>query len=204
MADQRSRSSRDSRAGFTRRGLLKGLATTAVAGAASGATALAEERKRPPDGTVTVTVNGTPRKGVFEPRTTLAEALRETWGLMGTKIGCDRGACGSCTVLLDGLAVNSCITLVHDADGRNVTTIEGLGTPDALSPVQKAFVDADGMQCGFCTPGMVVSAEALLQRNPDPTPAEIRTAMAGNICRCGTYDGIVAACGSARKGGRHA
>lgn len=194
----------ESRRGVTRRGLLKGIATTAVAGATAGATALAEERKRPTEGTVTVNVNGTPRLGVFEPRTTLAEALRETWGLTGTKIGCDRGACGSCTVLIDGLAVNSCLTLVHDADGRNVTTIEGLGTPDALSPLQKAFVDSDGMQCGFCTPGMIVAAEALLRRNPDPTPAEIRTAMAGNICRCGTYTGIVAACESARKGGRHA
>lgn len=194
----------ENRRGVTRRGLLKGIATTAVAGATAGATALAEERKRPAEGTVTVNVNGTPRQGVFDARTTLAEALRETWGLTGTKIGCDRGACGSCTVLLDGLAVNSCLTLVHDADGRSVTTIEGLGTPEALSPLQKAFVDSDGMQCGFCTPGMVVAAEALLRGNPDPTPAEIRTAMAGNICRCGTYGGIVAACGSARKGGRHA
>jgi carbon-monoxide dehydrogenase small subunit len=194
----------DNARGVTRRGLLKGIATTAVAGAAAGATALAEERKSPADGTVTVIVNGKPRQGVFEPRTTLSEALRETWRLTGTKIGCDRGACGSCTVLLDGLAVNSCLTLVHDADGRNVTTIEGLGTPDALSPLQKAFVDADGMQCGFCTPGMVVSAEALLRANPNPTSAEIRGAMAGNICRCGTYNGIVAACESARKGGRHA
>ena len=193
----------ESQRGVTRRGLLKGIATTAVAGAAAGATALSEERQRSGGETVTVNVNGTPRQGVFEPRTTLAEALRETWGLTGTKIGCDRGACGSCTVLLDGLAVNSCLTLVHDADGRNVMTIEGLGTPDALSPLQKAFVDADGMQCGFCTPGMIVAAEALLRRNPDPTPAEIRTAMAGNICRCGTYTGIVAACENARKGGRH-
>ncbi|MFI5180296.1 MAG: (2Fe-2S)-binding protein [Thermoanaerobaculia bacterium] len=190
--------------GVTRRGLLKGLATTAIAGATAGTAALAEERARSGVPAVTVTVNGTPLHGVFEPRTTLAEALRETWGLTGTKIGCDRGACGSCTVLLDGLVVNSCLTLVQDADGRSVTTIEGLGTPDALSPLQKAFVDADGMQCGFCTPGMVLSAEALLRRSPDPTPAEIRSAMAGNICRCGTYTGILAACENARKGGRHA
>ena len=195
---------KDSSKGVTRRGLLKGLASTAVAGAAAGTSALAEERKRPVAGAVTVTLNGTRRQGVFEPRTTLAEALRETWDLTGTKIGCDRGACGSCTVLLDGLAVNSCLTLVHDADGRSVTTIEGLGSPDALSPLQKAFVDADGMQCGFCTPGMVLSAEALLRRSPDPTEAEIRGALAGNICRCGTYTGIVAACESVRKGGRHA
>ncbi len=189
--------------GVTRRGLLKGLATTAVAGATAGATALAEERKRSGPGTVTVTVNGKPRQGVFEPRTTLAEALRETWGLTGTKIGCDRGACGSCTVLLDGLAINSCLTLVHDADGRSVTTIEGLGSPETLSPLQKAFLEADGMQCGFCTPGMVVSAEALLRRVPEPTPDAIRDGLAGNICRCGTYTGVLAACASARKGGRH-
>ncbi len=194
----------DNGKGVTRRGLLKGIATTAVAGAASGATALAGERKRPADGMVTVNVNGTPRQGVFEARTTLAEALREAWGLTGTKIGCDRGACGACTVLLDGLAVNSCLTLVHDADGRSVTTIEGLGSPDALSPLQQAFIDADGLQCGFCTPGMVVAAEGLLRRNPDPTPAEIRIGMAGNLCRCGAYNEIVAACESARKGGRHA
>ncbi len=189
--------------GVTRRGLLKGLATTAVAGAASGASALADDRKRPGEGTITVTVNGTPRPGVFAPRTTLAEALRETWGLTGTKIGCDRGACGACTVLLDGLAVNSCMTLVHDADGRNVTTIEGLGAPDALSPLQRAFVEADGMQCGFCTPGMVVSAEALRRRTPDPKPEEVRAALAGNLCRCGAYTGAIAACAGDRTGGSH-
>ncbi len=200
MADQRSRSSRDSRAGFTRRGLLKGLATTAVAGAASGATALAEERKRPPDGTVTVTVNGTPRSGVFEPRTTLAEALRDSWGLTGTKVGCDRGACGACTVLLDGIAVNSCLTLVHDADGKSVTTIEGLGAPESLSPIQKAFVDADALQCGFCTPGMVVSCAGLLAKNPHPTAHDVKEAVAGNLCRCGTYTGVFDACEAAGKG----
>ena len=194
--------------GVTRRGLLKGIATTAVASAASGAAALADEtRKAAPAQAalpVSIRLNGQLQSGVFEPRTTLAEALRETWGLTGTKIGCDRGACGACTVLLDGLPVNSCLTLVHDADGRNVTSVEGLGTPEAMSPVQKAFMEADGMQCGFCTPGMVVSAEALLRKNPNPTPGEIRAAVAGNICRCGTYAGVFAACEGARKGARHA
>jgi aerobic-type carbon monoxide dehydrogenase small subunit (CoxS/CutS family) len=143
-------------------------------------------------------------KEVFEPRVTLAEALRETWGLTGTKIGCDRGACGSCTVLLDGVAVNSCLTLVHDADGKKVTTIEGLGSPESLSPLQRAFVEADAMQCGFCTPGMVVSAQALLSKNANPTPAEVRAGVAGNLCRCGTYTGVFAACEIARKGASHA
>ena len=197
----------DDRKGVTRRGLLKGLATTAVASAAASAAALAEEAKKSgPAGAglaVAITVNGEVKKGAFEPRTTLAEVLRETWGLTGTKIGCDRGACGACTVLLDGVPVNSCLTLVHDADGRSVTTIEGLGSPDALSPLQKAFIEADGMQCGFCTPGMVVSAEALLRKNPSPSPGDIRAAVAGNLCRCGTYSGVFAACESASKGVRH-
>jgi aerobic-type carbon monoxide dehydrogenase small subunit (CoxS/CutS family) len=196
----------DETKGVTRRGLLKGLATTAVAGAAAGAAALAEERTKTEGGglPVTITVNGAVMKGVFEPRVTLAEALRESWGLTGTKIGCDRGACGACTVLLDGLAVNSCLTLVHDADGRAVTTIEGLGTPESLSPLQRAFVEADAMQCGFCTPGMVVSAQALLSKNASPSPAEVREAVAGNLCRCGTYPGVFGACEIARKGASRA
>jgi len=198
----------DESKGVTRRGLLKGIATTAVATAAGGAAALADEaRKAAPAGTalpVSIRVNGRLQSGVFEPRTTLAEALRETWSLTGTKIGCDRGACGACTVLLDGLPVNSCLTLVHDADGRSVTSVEGLGTPEAMSPVQRAFMEADGMQCGFCTPGMVVSAESLLRKNQNPTPGEIRAAVAGNICRCGTYAGVFAACEGTKKGARHA
>ena len=196
----------DETKGVTRRGLLKGLATTAVAGAAAGSAALSEERRKSEVGggvPVAITVNGTLMKGLFEPRVTLAEALRENWGLTGTKIGCDRGACGACTVLLDGLAVNSCLTLVHDADGRKVTTIEGLGSPESLSPLQRAFLDADGMQCGFCTPGMVVSAQALLSKNGNPTPADVREAVAGNLCRCGTYLGVFAACEIARKGASH-
>ena len=194
--------------GVTRRGLLKGIATTAVATAAGGAAAVAEKsRKAVPSGPglpVAVTVNGRLLRGVFEPRVTLAEALRESWGLTGTKIGCDRGACGACTVLLDGLPVNSCLTLVHDADGLAVTTVEGLGAPDAMSPLQKALVEADGIQCGFCTPGVVVSAEALLRKRPSPTSEEVQAALAGNLCRCGAYVGMFTACASAGKGGRHA
>jgi aerobic-type carbon monoxide dehydrogenase small subunit (CoxS/CutS family) len=190
--------------GFTRRGLIKGLATTAVASATAGAAALAEERAKTDAGSglpVSITLNGAVKKGVFEPRTTLAEALRDAWGMTGTKVGCDRGACGACTVLLDGLAVNSCLTLVHDADGRKVTTIEGLGSPEAMSPIQKAFVDADALQCGFCTPGMVVSCAGLLAKDPQPTPHAVKEAVAGNLCRCGTYTGVFAACDAAGKAG---
>jgi len=192
--------------GFTRRGLIKGLATTAVASATAGATALAEERTKAEAASggglpVSLSLNGAPKKGVFAPRTTLAEALRDAWGLTGTKIGCDRGACGACTVLLDGLAVNSCLTLVHDADGRAVTTVEGLGSPEAMSPIQKAFVDADALQCGFCTPGMVVSCAGLLSKNARPSPHDVREAVAGNLCRCGTYTGVFAACEAAAKAG---
>ncbi|HEY3350602.1 MAG TPA: (2Fe-2S)-binding protein [Thermoanaerobaculia bacterium] len=193
--------------GFTRRGLIKGLATTAVASATAGAAALAEERAKADAGgglPVSITLNGAVKKGVFEPRTTLAEALRDTWGMTGTKVGCERGACGACTVLLDGLAVNSCLTLVHDADGRKVTTIEGLGSPEAMSPIQKAFVDADALQCGFCTPGMVVSCAGLLAKDPHPTPHAVKEAVAGNLCRCGTYTGVFDACeaaGRAEKSG---
>ena len=190
--------------GFTRRGLIKGLATTAVASATAGAAALAEERAKAGAAgglPVSITLNGAVKKGVFEPRTTLAEALRDAWGMTGTKVGCERGACGACTVLLDGLAVNSCLTLVHDADGRKVTTIEGLGSPEAMSPIQKAFVDADALQCGFCTPGMVVSCAGLLAKDPHPTPHAVKEAVSGNLCRCGTYTGVFDACATAAKAG---
>jgi aerobic-type carbon monoxide dehydrogenase small subunit (CoxS/CutS family) len=203
MADEKDRS--EGAGGFTRRGLIKGLATTAVATATAGAAALAVEREKAEANAagglaVSLTLNGAPKTGVFPARTTLAEALRDSWGFTGTKVGCDRGACGACTVLLDGLAVNSCLTLVHDADGRKVTTIEGLGTPDAMSPIQKAFVEADALQCGFCTPGMVVSCAGLLAKDPHPTPHAVKEAVAGNLCRCGTYTGVFDACAAAAKG----
>jgi xanthine dehydrogenase YagT iron-sulfur-binding subunit len=198
---------KDETKGVTRRGLIKGIAS-AVGVASAGATTLLVEARHELQAAngasllpVNVTLNGIARTGSFEPRTTLAEALRNTWGLTGTKVGCDRGACGSCTVLLDGLAVNSCLTLVHDADGRKVTTIEGLGSPEAMSPIQKAFVDADALQCGFCTPGMVVSCSALLAKNARPSPHDVREAVAGNLCRCGTYTGVFAACEAAAKPG---
>lgn len=200
MAGRKTPNPPDGTSGVTRRGLIKGIAG-AVTAASAGATALLIETRQELEAAnvsglmaVSLTLNGTARTGGFEPRTTLAEALRDTWGLTGTKVGCDRGACGACTVLLDGVPVNSCLTLVHDAEGKKVTTIEGLGSPEAMSPLQKAFVDADALQCGFCTPGMIVSCSALLAKNPTPSREDVRSAVSGNLCRCGTYLGVFEAC----------
>jgi xanthine dehydrogenase YagT iron-sulfur-binding subunit len=123
----------------------------------------------------------------IEPRATLAEVLRDELHMTGTKIVCDRGACSACTVMLEKTPVCSCITLAMDVASRNVTTIEGLAKGDNLHPVQAAFVAHDGLQCGFCTPGMVMSCAALLERNSSPTLTDVKTAISGNICRCGTY-----------------
>jgi carbon-monoxide dehydrogenase small subunit len=140
------------------------------------------------------TVNGTRRRGTVESRTTLADFLREGLGLTGTHLACEHGVCGACTVMLDGRAVRSCLMLAVQADGHDVTTIEGIAEPDGtLSAVQQAFMDAHGLQCGFCTPGFVVSVTAFLEDHPDPTEAEIREGIAGNLCRCTGYQGIVAA-----------
>ncbi|CAI7980606.1 MULTISPECIES: (2Fe-2S)-binding protein [Parafrankia] len=135
-------------------------------------------------------VNGLERRGRVEPRLTLADFLREHCHLTGTHLGCEHGVCGACTVLLDGAAVRACLVLAVQAEGREVTTIEGLGTPENLSPVQVAFQENHGLQCGFCTPGFVVSVTALLRDNPDPTDEEIRAGLSGNICRCTGYQGI--------------
>jgi aerobic-type carbon monoxide dehydrogenase small subunit (CoxS/CutS family) len=136
---------------------------------------------------VTLRVNGGDKRVAVEPRSTLAEVLRVDLGLTGTKVGCDRGACSACTVWLDGTPVLACTTFALDAVGRELTTIEGLAHGDALHPVQQAFIDHDAMQCGFCTPGMVMSCAALLARKPAPTLDDVRAATSGNLCRCGTY-----------------
>jgi xanthine dehydrogenase YagT iron-sulfur-binding subunit len=136
-------------------------------------------------------VNGRRHRLHIEPRMTLAEVLRDRLDLTGTKVCCNQGTCGTCTVLLDDLAVYSCHMLALDAAGHRVTTIEGLMEGEELHPLQKAFVDRDGLQCGYCTPGQVMSARALLLENPDPTTNEIREAMTGNLCRCGAYPKII-------------
>ncbi len=127
------------------------------------------------------------------PWHTLARTLRETLGLTGTKIGCDLGECGACTVIMDGKPILSCMTLTVECDGKEITTIEGIGDPiiGKLHPVQKAFIDQDGLQCGFCTPGMIIQAKILLENNPSPTEQEVKEALSGNLCRCGSYDKIV-------------
>lgn len=147
------------------------------------------------DGRVEVafTVNGAAQRLRVDPRTTLLDALRERLELTGTKKGCDRGQCGACTVHVDGRRVLSCLTILAAVDGREVTTIEGLTTGDQLHPVQQAFIECDGFQCGFCTPGQIMSAVALLREGPADTDAEIREAMSGNLCRCGAYPHIVEA-----------
>jgi xanthine dehydrogenase YagT iron-sulfur-binding subunit len=199
--------------GITRRGFLKG-AGVAAAGTAllEGAQVFSREaiaatrgeengvREFGPGAVpITLHVNGKEQTIQMEPRTTLADALRVHMGLTGTKVVCDRGSCSGCTVLLDNMPVNSCMTLAVDAIGRHVTTIEGLANEgglrdrDELHPVQAAFIKHDAMQCGFCTPGMVMACSALLKKNPNPTEEHVRLATAGNLCRCGTYPRIFAA-----------
>jgi carbon-monoxide dehydrogenase small subunit len=152
-----------------------------------------------------MTVNGEPRRGHAEPRTTLADFLRDELGLTGTHLGCEHGVCGACTVLLDGDAVRACLVLAVQAEGATVTTIEGIGpAPGELGPVQRAFAECHGLQCGFCTAGFVVSMTAYLAEHPSPTPpddGEIRHALAGNLCRCTGYQGIVEAVRRARDTG---
>ena len=142
---------------------------------------------------LTVTVNGTGRSAEVENRLLLVHFLRETLGLTGTHVGCDTTSCGACTVLLDGVPVKSCTVLAVSVEGRELTTVEGLATGGALSPVQEGFHQEHGLQCGFCTPGMMLASTALLAENPDPSEEEIRWALSGNICRCTGYQNIVKA-----------
>jgi carbon-monoxide dehydrogenase small subunit len=143
---------------------------------------------------VRLTVNGETRSDAVPARLTLADWLRERCHLTGTHLGCEHGVCGACTVLLDGDPVRACLVFAVQADGRAVTTVEGLGGPDgSLSPVQEAFRDCHGLQCGFCTPGFVVTATAMLRDNPEPTEDEIRDGLSGNLCRCTGYQGIIRA-----------
>ena len=143
---------------------------------------------------VDMTVNGAPRQVFVEPRKTLADALREDLALTGTHLGCEHGVCGACTVLVDGDAVRACLMFAVQADGADVVTVEGLAPAmGQLSDVQQAMHECHGLQCGFCTPGFVVSITALLERNPDPDDDEIRDGLSGNLCRCTGYQGIIAA-----------
>ncbi len=142
---------------------------------------------------ITVNVNGTDRTADVEPRLLLVHLIREVFGLTGTHIGCDTTSCGACTVLLDGVPVKSCTLFGVQADGRSITTVEGLAQGGELHPIQAAFKEHHGLQCGFCTPGMMLVGAALIERNPTPTEEEVRFAISGNICRCTGYMNIVKA-----------
>lgn len=198
----------DARAtGVSRREFLRGLGTTAVSTAALGAQSVAAEmatanaeRPQGPGGVaVTLAINGERRSFTLQPRTTLLEAIRIHAGLTGPKEVCERATCGACTVLLDGVPVYACMILAIDAQQREITTVEGL-TRDKLTPVQQAIVAQDGLQCGFCTPGFVMTLTALQRANARPTEADVRKACSGHLCRCGSYPRIFAAALASARG----
>jgi carbon-monoxide dehydrogenase small subunit len=147
--------------------------------------------------TITMTVNGETRTGTAEPRMTLADFLRDELLLTGTHLGCEHGVCGACTILLDGSSVRSCLVFAVQADGAELTTVEGLADGDSLHPVQEAFANEHALQCGFCTPGFLMTAVEFLRENPRPTEAQLREAISGNLCRCTGYVNIVRAIESA-------
>ena len=142
---------------------------------------------------VTTTINGEEIEFLCEPRQSLLEVLRETLGLMGAKEGCNNGNCGACNVIIDDKLVNSCLVFGVEIQGKSVTTIEGIATPDGLHPLQQKFIEHAALQCGYCTPGFIVASKALLDQNPDPSEQEVRAWLAGNLCRCTGYDRIVKA-----------
>ena len=181
------------KSGFTRRDLVRGALVGAAAAAVPGQLPAAPPSRAmgPHAIPITLQVNGKAERLVIEPRVVLSDALRDRIGLTGTKVVCGRGACGACTVLVDGAAQCSCLLLAAEVQGRSITTIEGLKTDKRLAPIQEAFVAADALQCGFCTSGMLLSCKTLLDKNPRPSPHEIREAVSGNLCRCGTYPHVV-------------
>lgn len=182
--------------GISRRGFLRGAGLTTVGtvalqtgvlGNSMPEETLAEKSIGPDEALIKLNVNGKTRTLAVEPRTTLASALRDHLQLTGTKVVCDRGACSACTVWVDGKPVNSCLTLAVEVTDKEITTIEGIGSEEKLHPVQEAFVEHDASQCGFCTPGMIMAATHLLKNNPNPKLEEVKMALRGNLCRCGTH-----------------
>jgi xanthine dehydrogenase YagT iron-sulfur-binding subunit len=184
-----------SRKGLTRRGFLQimGAGAGAVATVATGGMApeaRAEVMEPAEMAKVTLRINGRRHRVLVEPRWSLLFVLRERLGLTGTKVGCERGECGACTVLIDGQPRYACMTLALEAEGKEITTVEGLMKGEELGPVQQAFLEEDAFQCGYCTPGQIMAVEGLLRSNPSPSFEEIRRGVSGNLCRCGTYDHI--------------
>jgi aerobic-type carbon monoxide dehydrogenase small subunit (CoxS/CutS family) len=196
--------------GLSRRGFLKGAGMAAATTVAETTSTFARELKEanhapnsfgPAALPIKLHINGHEQSVTVEPRYTLAATLRDNLGLTGTKVVCDRGSCSACTVWIDDVPSLACMTLAIDAVGRKITTIEGLSSGETMHPVQAAFVKHDAMQCGFCTPGMVMSCAALLKRNPKPTLDDVKHATSGNLCRCGTYPKVFAATLDAAKAG---
>jgi len=190
--------------GFSRRSFLKaagvGAAATTMVGVGTGGQSA--QVLGPDAVTFNLKVNGAVRAVTVEPRVTLLDALRNHLDLTGAKPACERGGCGACTVLLDGAPVSSCLMLAADAEGHEITTVEGIGTPEKMSPLQAAFVEKDALQCGFCTPGFVVAGTALLAKVPSPTLDQIKAGLAGNLCRCGTYGRVFEAVQAAAAKGK--
>ena len=184
---------KDQKTGMTRRSFIRGVGVGAAAAAAASGTlsalAAAEAKEVKPEEMVKLTlrVNGRSHRLLVEPRWSLLFVLREKMGLAGTKIGCERGECGACTVLIDGLPRYACMTLALEAEGDEITTVEGLMEGEELGPVQQAFLENDAFQCGYCTPGQIMAAEGLLRANAPLTVTEIQKGMSGNLCRCGAY-----------------
>ena len=191
--------------GVSRRGFLKGIGVGTVAGGLLSPAGLQQAIAKngdvlgPGEFPLTLNINGQTRKLSVEPRVTLLDALRNRLDLTGAKKVCDRGTCGACTVLVDGQPVYSCSMLAVEAEGRKITTIEGIGTPAKMNEVQKAFVKHDAQQCGFCTPGFVVASTAFVRKHPDATMEDVRRGLGGNLCRCGTYAGMLLAVVDAAK-----
>jgi len=196
--------------GLSRRDFFRTGAVGAVSAALVGEEGLAKNEAGtqilgPEKVPIQLSVNGKTLHLEVEPRVTLLDALRDDLSLTGCKKVCDRGTCGACTVLMDGKAVYGCSILALEAQGHAIVTVEGLGSPDELHPIQKAFIENDGQQCGFCTPGFVVACKSFLDENPNPSLEDIEKGLGGNLCRCGTYVGIRAAVlQAAGKGGHHA
>jgi xanthine dehydrogenase YagT iron-sulfur-binding subunit len=185
----------DEARGVSRRGFLTSVGTGALTVAA--ASKVAAEPAAPSEvlaaqemSKITLSINGQEREVLVEPRWSLAHVLREELGITGTKIGCDRGECGACTLLIDGVPRYSCMTLAVEAEGKEITTVEGLMDGEEIGPVQQAFVEKDAYQCGYCTCGQIMAVEGLLRSNPDPSLHEVQCNMAGNLCRCGAYPHI--------------
>ncbi len=185
---QQPRNPGASRRDFIKGVIASGTAVSAISYSMGGRSARAQNAAAP-ERLISINVNGQVRRADVTPNETLAMTLRYKLGLTGTKLGCDRGECGACTVLIDDVPQHSCSTLTHSLRGRKVTTVEGLESPNGdLHPLQKAFVEELAPQCGFCTPGQLMSALALLKTNPKPTRDDVRQALSGNLCRCGAYD----------------